>query len=139
MKTKGFTLFELLLAMSLMGIVLTTASRLYMHVQSRFLWYETQVLVQEQLMIAQRCFQQDLARSTQIMSLNDSSMCLQQVVYQAPICYLQRDSLLLRYREEKVDSLAAFPMYKLHWQAKFLLGGRAVGSNQSINKLIPCP
>ncbi len=105
MKTKGFTLMEMLIAMSLMGLILNIGGKLYQHLQGNVLRAQEQQQTMMAQLISQRILQQDLRESTEVLSVTDSSLCLIKHPFDPPVCYVWRDSLLFRQREGGSDTL----------------------------------
>lgn len=105
MKTKGFTLTEMLLAMALMGLVLVSGGKLYFHLNGIMLAYQDQLEQSFLELQTQRTFQQDLLQSIELQELTDTSICLKKHAFDPAICYVKRDSFWLRIRPEGSDTL----------------------------------
>jgi prepilin-type N-terminal cleavage/methylation domain-containing protein len=105
MKTKGFTLTEMLVAMALMGLVLVGGGKLYLHLNGIMRSYQRQLEHSLLEIQSQRIFQQDLLQSIELQELTDTSICLKKHAFDPAICYVKRDSFWLRIRPEGRDTL----------------------------------
>ena len=96
MKTKAFTLIEMIIAMSLMGLVLVGGGKLYHHLSGMVLTYQSQQESSLQRLQGQRILQQDLLESIAIQDMTDSTFCLKKHAFEEPVCYARRDGFWMR-------------------------------------------
>ena len=117
---KGFTLLEMLLALALTSAVLTLGFftfRTFLQFQIR---YETKVNATYDMALIHHQLQQDLRKATKL-QLQAGNMLLFDANQELLIRYQSKDSMLLRFIEQRVDTLFGKGSLSIHSNQQSLI------------------